>query len=485
MARPRTANRVSKDSPDVKSSLRSHASHYFGGTVLGGLTTATPIFEPDKTQFDTKLKMRKDPMIALGLWTIKAPICASEFNIKCDDPVIAAFVDAQIRPIWCRLLRTAMKMLDFGWQPHEIVFEISDSQVRVKDSGDEIGTRKKPTTVLLENMVTIKTLKDINPNTVVPLYDVSKDEFVGVRQTQSGNLPHVDIDKDNLFIPVFDEEWGNKEGKALLDNSYRAWYYGFLIEQLWARFMERRTIPPLLGTGPIGKRVDSEGNEFSTEDLMLTILSNIHHGNGGYLPFEPDAVTRKNQWSVEALQFFSQSDQFQTFMATMDGRMLRGLLIPEKALIQGTKVGTLSETEQFTDTFLTGLDTLLFDLESVINEQIVSRILALNFINAPLCRLDISQITAQRRSSLGDLVTLLLDASDVNSKGVQYRFKDLLDFPALAKQLGIPVKDPDDVLLREEEPMQEQGGGQGNEPGRGDGKPSSQRSNRQPAKANA
>lgn len=458
MAKPTSTPRAELSRRERQATLRSNLRQYFGGSsVLGPLSAYVPKFEPDQTTFETKLKMRRDPMIALGLWITKAPICVSDFSVECADPVIREFIKTTITPIWSRLMRTAMKMLDFGWQVHELIYEVEDVEVRFKDVGDSTSPDNPPPlkTVVIEKAIKLKRVKDVNPNTIMPYYDGKRDEFIGVSllgyPTTDGGSELKVIEKDKLFISTHDEEWGDVRGKSLLDNAYRAWYFGYLVEQLWARYMERRTIPPLIGTAPPGKRTTPEGSEVLIEDIMLTILGNLHNGNGAYMPFEPDPTTRKNQWSIEALQFFAQTDQFQTFMATMDAKMLRGLLIPEKVLIQGTKVGTLSETEQFTDTYLTGLDGYLFALEEAINDQIVDRYLRLNFVSPPRCRLKISQITSQRRAALRDVATLLSEAVNVNARGASYKFPDLIDLPAIARQLGLPTLDPDDILERKEE----------------------------------
>jgi len=419
---------------------------YFGGSKFSSFDAAA--FEPDKIQHSTRLKMRKDPMIALGLWTIKSPCCTCDFTVKCEDPVVAEFIRHIIQPQWTRMVITSLNMLDFGWQVHEKIWAVEDIKLTVRNNKERTNPEKpaKPQEVEINNAIVLKRLKDLDPSTVVPIYDIEKDEFVGVEQRQGIKAQFIEVDK--LYIPRFNEEWGSVVGKSILDNAYRPWYYAYIIEQLWARFMERRAIPPVIGYGPLGKRQDSEGNDHYVEDLVLTAVNNIHHGNGGYMPFEPDSITRKNMWGMEALQFFAQSDQFETFMAKSDARMLRGLLIPEKALIQGTKVGTLSETEQFTDTFLTGLDVLLFTLEEFINAQIIAPMLALNFAQPPKARLVISQITAQRRSTLKDLVKVMMDATDVNSHGVEYTFSQRVDMESAAKQMGIPLKDPDEILQR-------------------------------------
>lgn len=392
-------------------------------------------------------------MIALGLWTIKAPCCTCDFTVKCENPVIEDFVIKVLTPIWTRLICTALNCLDFGWQVHEKIWAVETVKLKVKDNKNRTDPEKpaEPKDIVIENAIVLKRLKDLDPSTLNPIYDQKKDEFIGVEQYQQSITEF--IPKEKLFISTFSEEWGSVRGKSILDNAYRPWYYSYMVEQLWARFMERRAIPPVIGYGPIGQRADADGKLFNVEDLVLTVVNNLHNGNGGYMPFEPDPITHKNQWSVEALQFFAQSDQFETFMAKADGRMLRGILIPEKALIQGTKVGTLSETEQFTDTFLTGLDVLLFTLEEFVNDQIVKPLLDLNFIDYDDCRLSISQITAQRRSSLKDLVTLLLDATDMNKHGVQYTFKDRIDFESIGEQMGIPLKDPDEILQRKPDPI--------------------------------
>lgn len=400
------------------------------------------IFDPDRTDFSTKLKMRKDPMIALGLWTVKAPLTVSDFKVTCHkDNVVAAFVEQQLRSHWPSFMRRLLMMLDFGWQVIEPTYEVGNCTFVMKD-----GQNNRE--VIFQDAVCLKSLKDVNPMTIEPVYDGPKDEFIGIQQAQ-GKAEPVFIPRDRIIVATNDGEWGNVEGKSLLDNSYRPWYYSFIVEQLWARFMERRVLPPIVATGPTGSRQDEEGNTYQNEDIMLQVVNNIHHGNGAYLPFEPDSITGDNAFKIELLQAFAQSDQYQTFMATMDGRMLRGLLIPDKALIQGTKVGTLSETEAFTDTFLTGLDGIIFYIQTVV-QGLVDQIVRLNFSPAPHVKVEITQITAQRRSSLREIVQLLLNASQMNSKGVQFRFPDMIDFESLARQIGIPVKNPEDILLRDE-----------------------------------
>lgn len=439
----------SDQAADRNRSLAKVARQYAGKSTLH---FDKLLYEADLTNHRTKAKMRRDPVIALGMWTIKAPIASSDFTIKCADPTVRAFVARCIRPLWERLLKSSLLSLDFGWQCHELIFAVEDIRLKVEDYSS-----KDPDTVASEvdlpSMVVLKQIKDLNPISLRPVYDEQADVFVGVEQTGVEAPSPVLIPVDKLLVITNDMEWGDVRGRSLLDNAYRPWYFGYMVEQLWARYMESRAVPPVIGTGPIGSRVNAEtGETYHIEDVMLAILNNLQGGSAAYLPHEADATTRKNSWGIEPLAFPQSADQFDAYMAKIDALKLRGLLVPEKAVIQGSKVGTMSETQQFTDTFMIGLDRIIRALQSAFNEQLIPKIVALNFADAPTCELVISELTSQRRTALKDFAGMLATASATNRHGIRYKYPDLIDLERLSEQFGIPIRDPDSILTPSEDP---------------------------------
>jgi SPP1 gp7 family putative phage head morphogenesis protein len=80
--------------------------------------------DPTRVSFPTLRRMRRDHMIAMGLYFIIMPVLKASWYFECDSARAAAFADNLIRPIYGRLVLTIMRMLWAGYSPGYKPFEL-------------------------------------------------------------------------------------------------------------------------------------------------------------------------------------------------------------------------------------------------------------------------------------------------------------------------------------------------------------------------
>src|SRR5262245_30384521 len=78
--------------------------------------------------------MRRDPRVRLALRVLKAPLHRARWAVEADDPRVKDYVDRLYHHFWQHSLDQALKFLDFGHLPAEVLWGLdeADGLIRYK-----------------------------------------------------------------------------------------------------------------------------------------------------------------------------------------------------------------------------------------------------------------------------------------------------------------------------------------------------------------
>ena len=173
-------------------------------------------------------------------------------------------------------------------------------------------------------------------------------EYIRIQVEEDGSLRGFKQDYSSLEVTVKDRkclivvhqfESGNYYGISAMEPIYSTWYKSGINIQFHMRWLERKGTGIFMGRYPVG--VDKDGQDNAT--TMMDLLDSIMEGTAVALPSGYDA-NGKPLWDIHLLDSDDKTDAFIAFHEYLDKTMLRGLIIPERALTQG-EVGARASVE--------------------------------------------------------------------------------------------------------------------------------------------
>jgi len=333
---------------------------------------------PDRLSVHTLKEMRRDGQIALGLELVKAPLYAAPWRVECKDTGIAAYVKAEFDRVWRTAVRTALRAVDFGFAPHEILW-----------SQDGAG-------------VHLKTLKDLDPQHTTLLRDRAGD-YGGFRWNDEVVVP-----AEKTFVMTHWKEFGNLYGVSRMTAAYPHWDDCRDARKQLRTYLRRRAIPPIKGRAPAERRQTPGGAEVDCIAEHHKNLMTLQSGGVATMPSEYDEKGNP-LWDAELMSDNQQrSDDFLKPITYHDTMKLRSMMVPERTATQDGK-GALAMAEAHTEMFLILEDMLLFDLVEQLNLYVVTRLVDYNFgLAAPDCRLVTDGLSEKTKALMRSIVEKLL-----------------------------------------------------------------------------
>lgn len=180
-----------------------------------------------------------DPTIGAIMYMIKQLVKKATWSVlpasdSAEDKAAAAFLEEcmdDMSTSWSATISEIMSYFVYGFSFHEIVYKVrrgplqKDPRYRSKYSDGKIGWRKIP-------IRSQHTLYDW-------VFDPSDDGIIGMRQQAppSYKLLTIPLSKGLLFRTELDRD--NPEGRSLLRNAYRPWYFKKRIEEIEGIGIER------------------------------------------------------------------------------------------------------------------------------------------------------------------------------------------------------------------------------------------------------
>ena len=398
-----------------------------------------------------------DPVIGAILFAIERVIQKWEWRVdpSSEDKVDeenAEFIEECLHDMsesWDSTLSNILSMLTYGWSFHEVVYKKRDGyqkdpRRKSKHNDGKIGWRKwaiRSQDTLWEWEFDedggIQGMTQIDPSAVMPQRVV------------------IPIDKALLFRTTTLKN--NPEGRSLLRNAYRSWWYKRRIEEIEAVGIERDLAGlPVAHVPPEYLSTTASPEQRAVLAAIQDIVTGIKRNEQEGIIYPSVYDERGNRLFDLQLMSSGGSRQFDidSTIARYDQRIAMTLL-SDFILLGHEKVGSFSLGTAKMDLWTVAVDAIAKTIAEVVNQHAIPRLLRLNGIDdsAPpfLTYGDVGDVDI---SLVGKYVTDLINAGIlVPDPKLESYMRDLA---------GLPASDPDSV-------QQMPGAGMPPEPGTGFG----------------
>lgn len=326
-----------------------------------------------------------DPTIGSMLFAIEKVVTRLEWrvdpysdsskdgSVKPEDKETADFVESCINDMsdsWDQTLSQILSMLVFGYSYHEIVYKVrqgdsKDASRRSKFDDGKIGWRKLP----------------IRAQETLFRWDIAEDGGIqAMVQTDpsSGGTHVIPIEKALLFRTSTAKN--NPEGRSLLRNAYRPWFFKRRIEEIEAIGIERDLAGlPVAYVPPEYLSSNATPEQQQVLASITSIVQNVKRNEqeGVVMP----AMYDENGHKVFDLQLLSSggSRQFDTdkTIQRYDQRMSMSIL-SDFILLGHDRVGSYALGATKMDLWSMAVDSIAKNISEVMNQYAIPRLLKLN-----------------------------------------------------------------------------------------------------------
>ena len=406
-------------------------------SALGNFMATHKEFRPQRLEYDTLDRMRRNGQVALGLAIKRSPIFAAlrEAEIKCEEPDVQAFLAHVFqKPYLMRLLRTSLTAFVFGVGFHEKVWETRNLHVTWKGEEGELhvaydGYALVPKKYKLND---VRTIKDI-------LVQPKTQDFDGYVQHGPPGQQDITVDPWKAFVFALNTEYGGLWGEPSLWVTYPYWYYMELFRALQADWLRTRAINPLTGRYPIGVSENQDGNEVDNAtwggdviravwDAMVVMLPNTRDSEGDY------------EWDYSELRLSADAGEiYQRAIDNLGVMILRSLIVPERTVTQATTTGGYNEAMAHLDAFFESAKPVIADFVRHVDDYILPQIVEWNFLDRfperlPRAYLDARIFSEQLKMKYYNLLIALVQNDRPDAAIVRH-----IAITSLLEWLGIPV----------------------------------------------
>ena len=404
-------------------------------------------FNPDYIPLRILNLMRKDAQIALGLWAIKAPIIGANYDVEGPDKNIAAFVKQQIEDHRYRFFKNALNALDFGFQAFGIEWKIANyyryrfTSDTKKDGTKEMKWRSRRKCYVIDNLV------DLDPAYVAMVYQKKTGVFRGIKYDPTDKYDLTTArtySTEMIYLNVFNEEYSDKSGNALLYYAYNAWYFCNMCYLGAMRYLDGKGNPPYVGTAPSkgDVKITGEDQVRSPSDFMGELLYKLR--SGGNIVF-PNVRDEKGNalYSLEELKVTDRSELFIDYINHFQTMKLRSLLLPEQMLIQEKQTGSYAQASQHSETASILLDYIMHTFIASLNTYLVPKMVQYEFgATAAVPRIIPKGISKESEALYRSIIEKIIQAQSSKGYAMQEgekRLSDIVDSVKILEQVNIPV----------------------------------------------
>lgn len=199
-----------------------------------------------------------------------------------------------------------------------------------------------------------------------------------------GNHIRIPREKCVHFVsgsPIF----GNPYGRSPLRRAYKSWLMKDVILRMLLTALDRKGTPLTVGRapardvaiyGPNGERLqDTTGadRQASAQWLLMQALANLHQDSALVIGPKDDG------YDIESLDYGTAGSEFVEALNYLNRAIVRSLLLPSLILEEGLRSGSLALGRAHADTFATVIDSELETLQTILIDQLVRRLIVLNF----------------------------------------------------------------------------------------------------------
>lgn len=391
--------------------------------------------------FATEMLMRQSKWSIQEAGTEQADLDAAEFVRTCMD---------DMEETWSDFISEVLSFLTYGWSYHEIVYKrrmgrSKNPETNSKYTDGLIGWRKLP----IRSQDTLWEWK----------YD-EKDNLIGLVQCAPPLYEQVFIPIEKALHFKTKSRKGNPEGRSVLRNCYRNWYFKRRIQEIEGIGIERDLAGLPVLEAP--EDVDIWSDEYAAELAKAErIVRSVRRD-------EREGIVLGNGWKF-SLTSTGGRRQFDTnqIIERYDTRMAMTVLA-DFVLLGHQAVGSFALSSDKTELFGVALGAFLDLICEVFNNQAIPRLIDINgehfagITDYPI--LTHGDIETQDLGQLGEFVSKMVGIGAITPD------ESMEDYLRLAADL--PERDPETAYMgNQKPPEQPQDGGagdgkeqQGNEP---------------------
>jgi hypothetical protein len=367
-----------------------------------------------------------DMLIRQVEWRIE-PASANASDVEAADFIESCRLDMNIT--WEGLISEILSMLTYGWAFFEIVYKFrqgknKDQARNSKYNDGRIGWRK----IALRAQDTLFEWK------------FGEDGGIeGMTQCLQNGTGKVDIPIEKALLFRTSNFKNNPEGRSILRNAYRSWYFKKRIEEIEAIGIERDLagLPVMMVPARIMSG-EASAMDRAILDACKDIVRNIRRDEQEGVVMPSDYDDKGNLQYELKLLTTGGSRQFDTntIINRKDQRIAMTVLA-DFILLGHEKVGSFALSSDKTDLFATAIAAYLGEIASVFNRYAITKLLDLNGMSGQ-CEIKYGDIESPDLVALGDFITKL------SSAGAELFPDDDLEND-LRKKASLPLKPIDNV----------------------------------------
>lgn len=360
---------------------------------------------------------------------------AAEFVYSCMD---------DMSDTWTDTISEILSFLTFGWSAHELVYKrragkSRDPKLKSKYTDGLIGWQKLP----IRAQETLWEWK----------YDDS-DNLLGMAQMPPPDFGIIEIPIEKLLLFRTKSRKGNPEGRSILRNAYRSWYFKKRIQEIEGIGVERDLAGfPVLTAPPDMNIWDEDDPDMAAIRVQAEkIVQNIRRDS-------MEGMCKPDGWKLELLSTGGRR-QFDTnaIIERYDTRIAMTVLA-DFVLLGHQQVGSFALSSDKTELFSMAVGAYLDIICEVFNNQAIPSLIDLNGEH-------FSSITDYPTLEHGDVEGADIKAlasyiKDMTGVGVLVPDDGIEDF--VREAAGLPERLEDDMAPN---PRQARQGGQKTNPGK-------------------
>jgi phage gp29-like protein len=367
-----------------------------------------------------------DPVVGAMLFAFDKIITRLEWHIEGDDERLKVFVQECLDDMsdsWDATLSNILSMLTYGFSFHEIVYKIrdgynDDAKRNSRYSDGRIGWRKwavRAQETLQEWMIDdtggIQGMEQMDPS--------------------GGGLHKIPIQKALLFRTSTNRN--NPEGRSLLRNAYRPWYYKHRIEEIEAVGIERDLAGlPMAYVPPEYLSSTATAAQKSVLNSISDIVQNVKRNEQEGIVFPASYDENGNRVFDLQLLSASGSRQFDTggVIQRYDQRIAMSLL-SDFLLLGSDRVGSFALGASKIDLWTMAVDSIAKSIAEVVNTYAIPRLMKINGMRTTdMPRLMYGQVASVDISEVATFVEKLANAGAlVPDRDLESHLRSLADLP--------------------------------------------------------
>ena len=355
------------------------------------------------------------------LFAITQTMRKIEWRVKAANATPEALAEAQFADslrfdmshTWEDFVGEALSMLGYGYAPHEIVYKRRlGRQPERSAEGDDAPASSQ----FDDGRIGIRKLPIRGQDTVIRWFFGPNGEVLGMtQQPYTGTLNNIPIEKMLLFRPASHK--GNPEGRSILRNCYRSWYFLKRFEEEEAIFYERMSGVPVMFVPQelMDAAAAGDANAVAQVNAYKKMITNTKIGEqmGLLLPSNTWPAASGAQGSTRMYEFQLVTPQGRAaidsdkIIARHRLDMLMTVLADFIALGHASH-GTQSLAESKIDMFFQSIEGWINSIAAVVNRYLLPRVWELNGLD-PALMPEFEPDLAQRIdiAALGDFVVKL------------------------------------------------------------------------------